>query len=295
MQRAFYATDLPPTARFVALTLAWHHNAETDRCDPSVMLIANETGLCERSVRSALKTISEAGHMTVVQRPGSTPMYQLHPVTPASPAPQPCISCTPATDAPLHLLHHPPATDAPPPLQEMHPTPASPAPKLERTGRGTSNEQESAPALPASPPETVPAQTLSLFSDEPALTPKPKPRKPKPPAEFQPPKDPRHHEITREIKAIYEQHARMPYVNSPRFYKRLQVFLSQWHGDSELFLSVYAKALTFADQEFASKEIRLASDPTYLCDNFQKVVAAVDWMQASIDRNSKPKTFTKGI
>ena len=167
--------------------------------------------------------------------------------------------------------------------------------ELEAEEEKESEQESSAPALPASPPETVPAQTLSLFSDEPALTPKPKPRKPKPPAEFQPPKDPRHHEITREIKAIYEQHARMPYVNSPRFYKRLQVFLSQWHGDSELFLSVYAKALTFADQEFASKEIRLASDPTFLCDNFQKDVAAVDWMQASIDRNSKPKTFTKGI
>jgi hypothetical protein len=178
----------------------------------------------------------------------------------------------------------------------MHPTPASPAPKLERTGRRTSNEQESAPVLPASLPETVTVVSLELFADQsPPAQPKPRQRKPKPTAEFQPPKDSRHREITSQIKEIYEGHARMPYVNNPRFYKRLQVFLSNWHGDSELFLSVYEKALTLCDREYSPKEIRLASDPVYLCDNFQRVVAAVDWVQAGIDRESKPKTFTKGI
>ena len=142
MQRAFYASDLPPTARFVAVTLAWHHNAQTNRCDPSAALLAQETGLCERSVRAALKVIADAGHMTVRQRSGTTPNYLLHPV-------DPCSKCTPAGDAPLQEMHPTPAGDAPPPLQEMHPTPAGDAPKQERTGRLTVREpQVVSPAAP---------------------------------------------------------------------------------------------------------------------------------------------------
>ena len=93
MQRAFYAVNLPPTAKFVAVTLAWHHNAETNRCDPSAALLAQETGLCERSVRAALKVIANTKHMTVRQRSGTTPSYLLHPIGP-------CSKCTPAGDAP---------------------------------------------------------------------------------------------------------------------------------------------------------------------------------------------------
>lgn len=168
--------------------------------------------------------------------------------------------------------------------------------KVEEKKEEEQKEEVSAPVLPASPPETVTEVPLELFADQsPPSPPNPRQRKPKPTAEFQPPKDSRHREITSQIKEIYEGHARMPYVNNPRFYKRLQVFLSNWHGDSELFLSLYEKALTLCDREYSPKEIRLASDPVYLCDNFQKVVAAVDWVQAGIDRESKPKTFTKGI
>lgn len=142
IQRAFYAVNLPPTAKFVAITLAWHHNAETNRCDPSAALLAQETGLCERSVRAALKVIADAGHMTVRQRSGTTPNYLLHPV-------DPCSKCTPAGDAPLQQMHPTPASAAPPPLQEMHPTPAGDAPKQERTGRLTVREhQVVSPAAP---------------------------------------------------------------------------------------------------------------------------------------------------
>ena len=135
MQRAFYAVKLPPTAKFVAVTLAWHHNAETGRCDPSAALLAEETGLCERSVRAALKLIADAGHMTVRQRSGMTPNYLLHPAVP-------CSKCTPAGDAPLQEMHPTPASAAPPPLQEMHPTPAGEAPKQERTGKLTVREHQ---------------------------------------------------------------------------------------------------------------------------------------------------------
>jgi len=135
MQRAFYAVNLPPTAKFVAVTLAWHHNAETNRCDPSAALLAQETGLCERSVRAALKVIANTKHMTVRQRSGTTPSYLLHPIGP-------CSKCTPAGDAPLQQMHPTPASAAPPPLQEMHPTPAGDAPKQERTGRLTVMEHQ---------------------------------------------------------------------------------------------------------------------------------------------------------
>lgn len=109
------------------------------------------------------------------------------------------------------------------------------------------------------------------------------------------PDDPRYVEITEKIGEKYEDIVQMPFVSSDEFHRKLQTFLATWHGSADLFLSVYGKALEFRDQQYASKEIRSASDPAYLCDNFAKVVSDVDWMQASIDRNSKPKTFTKGI
>lgn len=109
------------------------------------------------------------------------------------------------------------------------------------------------------------------------------------------PDDPRYIEITEKIGEKYEDIVQMPFVSSDEFHCKLQAFLATWHGSADLFLSVYGKALEFRDQQFASKEIRSASDPIYLCDNFAKVVSDVDWMQANIDRNSKPKTFTKGI
>lgn len=110
MIQAFKSTGLPPTARLVAYMLADHHNDATGRCDPSVSLLVEETGLGERTIQVALRALEKEGHLTRRQRPGSTPLYVLHPRS----------SCTPAAPAPPQLLH---------------PTPAAPAPESERTVR----------------------------------------------------------------------------------------------------------------------------------------------------------------
>jgi len=248
MQRAFYATDLPPTARFVAVTLAWHHNAETGRCDPSVALLSRETGLCERAVHKALRALESAGAISVVRRTGATPLYRLNP----------CTTCTPAPRAPLHHVHPTPALDAPPPLHHVHPTPAPRAPKLERTGRMNRKEPESFASAAADA-----GNTDSLFPIEP-LPPKPK-REPKPKPETT--ADPRKAHIMAKLKAVYLDAMGSDLAMEPSGYARTQKELDKLlplipNADKDEILNQWHAALCAARHDkYASAKVHEAALP----------------------------------
>ena len=253
MQRAFYASDLPPTARFVSVTLAWHHNGKTGQCDPSIALLCEETGLSERAVRLSLRTIEAAGYMTTTPRRGTTPLYILTPPAPDAPRQQmpPGTTCPP----PLPL-------DAPPPRHQMPLPPARRAPKLEGTGIRTGNEPESFASAAANA-----GNTDSLFPIEP---PPPKPnREPKPKPETA--ADPRHREITSGIGAVFEEVMGEPFMFSTRFAKELSGFLKGFKGTSEYFLEMYRQMLKAGRTQFA-QATKKAADPVFFCRNWNACI-----------------------
>lgn len=61
-------SDLPPTARHVALTLSLHMNERGGSCFPSREELARETGLSVRTVDKAIRTLEDAGWLHV-ERP----------------------------------------------------------------------------------------------------------------------------------------------------------------------------------------------------------------------------------
>jgi hypothetical protein len=185
MQRAFYAIPLPPTAKLIGLTLAWHHNAESGRCDPSVLLLAKETCVCERSISMALKTLEADGHITIIRRTGQHNHYLLHPRS----------KCGTASDAPPQEMRETPAANAVPPPQQMRYTPAADAAKLEVTGRVNRKEPESFASAAANA-----GGSDSLFPIEPPQPKPPKERKPKPETEL----DPRQTPIIQKLADVYQ-------------------------------------------------------------------------------------------
>lgn len=98
----FKWTDTDWTARFVGFMLADHLNDGTGRCDPSVGLLATETGLDERSISRAIKRLEEAGHITVLRGRGVRNAYRLHPIQSTEPPAQshPRQKVTPGTESP---------------------------------------------------------------------------------------------------------------------------------------------------------------------------------------------------
>lgn len=63
--------------RHVLLLLAWHHNGKTGECRPSERLLADESGMGERTVRRALAALIEDG-LVVTTRPGRTRANRYH-------------------------------------------------------------------------------------------------------------------------------------------------------------------------------------------------------------------------
>lgn len=113
MNWAWAVNDLPLSLKLVLLALADHHNAETGRCDPGARRIATRTCLSERTVRTALGSLSSMGLIRIEHRDGRRSSYALAvSATPANLAgvqtSQGCEDCTP----PLKQLHHPPAAVA---------------------------------------------------------------------------------------------------------------------------------------------------------------------------------------
>ena len=57
-----------PSAKLVLLCLAYHHNGKTGRCDPTVRLLVEETGLSNVTVMTALTTLEAS--LLLEKRPG---------------------------------------------------------------------------------------------------------------------------------------------------------------------------------------------------------------------------------
>jgi hypothetical protein len=69
--RGLDADVLDPTARHVLVVVATHAN-RSGRAWPSMTAVAAETGLCRKTVWSALTRIETAGLIKVIHRPGAT-------------------------------------------------------------------------------------------------------------------------------------------------------------------------------------------------------------------------------
>ena len=59
---------LSPTARHVALVLAWHSNTDTGACYPSIKTLADETGRTRRTIITAIGELERAGCLTKTNR-----------------------------------------------------------------------------------------------------------------------------------------------------------------------------------------------------------------------------------
>lgn len=67
----------PASAKLTLLCLADYHNTDTGRCDPSASTIAEFTGLDKKTVPAALDMLERAGLITIDQRRGTSPQYNL--------------------------------------------------------------------------------------------------------------------------------------------------------------------------------------------------------------------------
>lgn len=91
------------TSRMITLhALATFTSEQTHECWPSLSTLETHTGLSRNTIRSAIRTLESYGWVTRLDRPGTTPRYQLHPdairasqqaaqedASPAEPAPAP--------------------------------------------------------------------------------------------------------------------------------------------------------------------------------------------------------------
>jgi len=259
MQRAFYASNLPPTARFVSVTLAWHHNGKTGQCDPSIALLCEETGLSERAVRLSLRTIEAAGYMTTTPRRGTTPLYILTPPAPDAPRQQmpPGTTCPP----PLPL-------DAPPPRHQMPLPPARRAPKLEGTGIRTGNEPESFASAAANA-----GNTDSPFPIDP---PQPKPKR-EPKAKAETTADPRLKPIKDGLAPVFEKTKGREFdCDWKKTVGAIRRFLeSRSKVTPDEFLEVWSLVCKYSSSPFYPK-ITDALDVAYLCRNYETVTGHIE-------------------
>lgn len=147
--RAIFTPEngLTSSERLVAACLARHAD-DAGNCYPSIMLIAQECALSERTVRYTLKGLAKKRWLQVQRQDGkpnvyslsipdgttatNSPLQQLHPGNDcrgATDAPHPGNDCT----TPRQQLQGSPANIAgvtPEPRQSLHPTPAMIAAKL---------------------------------------------------------------------------------------------------------------------------------------------------------------------
>ena len=125
-------SDLPATARHVALTLSIYMNERGGSAFPGGGRLAADTGLSLRTVRTALSTLEEAGWLRVVTRGGSLPgrerkatVYEAAvPMTGATPA------LVEETPAPVQEFHR--CNSRHRPVQLTTPTGAGVAPQVSK-------------------------------------------------------------------------------------------------------------------------------------------------------------------
>lgn len=64
--------DISSKAAHVVVTLAWFHNQETGRCDPSIARIVERTKLSERTVRTAIRELEALRLIQTIHRKSRT-------------------------------------------------------------------------------------------------------------------------------------------------------------------------------------------------------------------------------
>lgn len=72
-----YGVELPPTAKLILVTLAYHADDE-GKCYPGVARIAKMTGANERTVKRQIGQLEAAGHVTTQRRIGCGNKYRLN-------------------------------------------------------------------------------------------------------------------------------------------------------------------------------------------------------------------------
>lgn len=77
--RAAKAVKATPIDRLVLFMLAEHHNDRTGQCDPSVSLLAKETGLCTRTVIRSIERLEAKKILAVRRDSGVKNCYVLFP------------------------------------------------------------------------------------------------------------------------------------------------------------------------------------------------------------------------
>lgn len=88
--------------------LATFTSEQTHECWPSFSTLEAHTGLSRNTIRAAIRALESYGWVTRLDRPGTTPRYQLHPdairasqqTTTSEPAPEPASAPAPAEPAP---------------------------------------------------------------------------------------------------------------------------------------------------------------------------------------------------
>jgi len=186
MIQAFKSTGTAPSERLVGYMLADHLNDSTGRCDPSIALLAEETGLAPRSVNRSIRRLEEMGHITIVPKLGARNSYRLHPKSAPQQAPTPDtvsdltqgqigldVTPTPVT------VSSPPLTQGPKPLTQGHPNHKNrksnrnlnhKAPELglgpaeEKTSKAKAGSREEVQAFAAT--EGIPAIEAAIFWDK---------------------------------------------------------------------------------------------------------------------------------
>lgn len=124
---------------------------------------------------------------------------------------------------------------------------------------------------------------------------KPK-RGPKPKQSTEKSKDPRHHEITSQIKGVWYARKTDPFMFPPAFPKTLDRFLSQCDASAEDFLRIYDEVLGASTLQFASLS-KQACDPTFLCQHWNRVISELDNLAEAKRREEQQKRagFKKSI
>jgi hypothetical protein len=103
LMSAVWDMDLPAGEKIVLLALADQANDEGRQCWPSVETIMRRSGQGERTVRRALSSLEEKGHLTRNHRVNDSTQYHIHPCqngTPAELAPVPNTTVGGAKSAP---------------------------------------------------------------------------------------------------------------------------------------------------------------------------------------------------
>lgn len=171
-QAALLATELkPPTLKHVALTLSLHADWDTgENAHPGAPRLADETGLVERTIRSALATLVDSGWLKLSARGGRTGGKSVANVYSLL-IPRHAVRCTLSSDSPLQLATGTVSSDAP------HPSGPSPVDSSPDNSRGDGPQVGEKSADNSGYPRAIRAELVAGNRRLEEVTPIPKKRK----------------------------------------------------------------------------------------------------------------------